>query len=161
MCVSLHSSYPFSCTHTLSSNHWLALLSPRPLLLWRLRKSSRCLGGWEIQHLLLVLSVLSHIFMFPLHSQPLKFLLLFTVILFLLFYPAHLIFLFYYVIFIISFVIHSSLFFSISWFSFQSLFASFFPFIFLCTLNLFFLLHSVQSSTCKWFSFFISLFYSS
>ncbi len=81
MCACLHSSYPFSCTHTLWSNHWLAVLSPRPLLLWRLRKSSRCLGGWEIQQLLLVRSVLTLILVYPLHSQPLNFLLLFCFIL--------------------------------------------------------------------------------
>lgn len=65
MCVSI--LYIHSLPRTPSPNHWLVLLSPRPLLLWRLRKSSRCLSDWEIQQLLLVLSVLTHIFMFLSH----------------------------------------------------------------------------------------------
>lgn len=65
MCVSILYIHSLPCTP--SPNYWLVLLSPRPLLLWRLRKSSRCLSGWEIQQLLLVLSVLTHIFMFLSH----------------------------------------------------------------------------------------------
>lgn len=64
-CVSILYIHSLPCTP--SPNYWLVLLSPRPLLLWRLRKSSRCLSGWEIQQLLLVLSVLTHIFMFLSH----------------------------------------------------------------------------------------------